>query len=64
MLEKDLTGLLLTDAAGGFLPGVPFGCSRMPDHLLRGPTTPRFEISGNSGTPAYCERLPAGDGAA
>jgi hypothetical protein len=63
MLEKDLTGLLLTDAAGGFLPGVPFGCSRMPDHVLRGPT-PRFEISGNSGTPAFCKRLPAGDGAA
>jgi hypothetical protein len=25
MVEKDITGLLLTDGTGGFLPGVPLG---------------------------------------
>jgi hypothetical protein len=29
MAEKDSTGLLLTDGAGGFLLGVPLGCLRM-----------------------------------
>jgi hypothetical protein len=38
MVEKEPTGLLLTDCAGGFLPPVPLGCSGMRDHHLRGPS--------------------------
>jgi hypothetical protein len=31
MVEKDPTGPLLTDGAGGFLPSVPLGCLGMWD---------------------------------
>jgi hypothetical protein len=62
MLEKDLTGLLLTDRAGGFLPGVPLGCSGMRDHVLRDPS--RALKYPASRTSAFCERLPARAGAA
>jgi hypothetical protein len=34
MVEKDLTGLLLTDDAGGFLPGEPLSCLGMTSQRL------------------------------
>ena len=39
VVEKDRAGLILTDGAGGFLPGVPLGCLGMwnRDHVCLKP---------------------------
>jgi hypothetical protein len=53
MVEKDVPPLVLTEGAGGFLPGVPLGCclgmasQRWPQRLVPRPALPQrwlFEL--------------------
>jgi hypothetical protein len=58
IVENDLTGLLLTEDAGGFLPGVPPGCLGIDDRHFRPQPTRFLELTG---FPVNLEPRPLGN---
>jgi hypothetical protein len=49
MVQKDRTGLRLTDGASGFLLGVPLGCLRMGTITSEAPALPKLLLSKGRG---------------